>query len=62
MSANEKRMRVAAALVSGGLAVELITLHWPHPLAFVVFAGLGGLALGVGIITFLTVLFRPQPK
>ena len=62
MSSNEKRMRLAAGLVAGGLAVETITLHWPHPLAFVVFVGLGGLALAVGMLTFLTVLFRSNPK
>jgi hypothetical protein len=46
-----RRLRKAGLLVSLGLAIELATLAWPHPTAFLVFL-LGGEALvaaGVGV-------------
>ncbi len=55
------RVRLAAALVFVGLAVELGSLHWAHPTAFIVFAAVSGLAIGAGVVLFLTTLFRTGP-
>lgn len=56
MISEHARIRFAAALVFLGLGVEGFTLHWSHPTAFFLFAGVGGLLLGVGVLTFLSTL------
>lgn len=48
-----KRLRVAGLLVLFGLLVELTTLHWSHPTAFLFFLLLGGSLIGVGILLYL---------
>ena len=45
--ALERRLRVAAALVMGGLVVELGSLFWRHPTAFICFFVAGGLLFAV---------------
>lgn len=61
MSAQpEKRTQVAGALVVTGLGIEWLTLHWSHPTAFFVFAGIGGLCLGLGALIFLTTLLTDR--
>ena len=49
----EKRLRLAGLLVVAGLLVELITLLWSHPTAFLFFLLLGGSLMGLGILLFL---------
>lgn len=49
----EKRLRVAGLLVVLGLLIELITLHWAHPTAFLFFLLLGGSLMGLGILLYL---------
>ncbi|MGE0885350.1 MAG: hypothetical protein AB7P14_17530 [Blastocatellales bacterium] len=49
----EKRIRLAGVLLVMGLAVELVTLHWSHPTAFLFFLLLGGTLMGLGIIVYL---------
>jgi hypothetical protein len=49
----ERRLRISAALVLMGLLVEIASLMWRHPTAFVFFFVVGGLCLGAGILTFL---------
>jgi len=49
----EKRLRVAGSLVAIGLLVELTTLHWSHPTAFLFFLLLGGTLMGLGILLYL---------
>jgi len=56
MISEQAHIRVSAALVFFGLGVEGFTLHWSHPTAFFLSAGLGGLLLGVGVLTFLSTL------
>lgn len=46
-------LRLASVLVLVALVVELVSLFWSHPLSFIVFAMVGGAALGVGIILYL---------
>jgi hypothetical protein len=53
-----KRLRAASGLVTLGLLVELGTLFWPHPLSFIVFATVGGAALGAGLLVYLHVLIK----
>jgi len=48
-----RRLKLAGLLVSGGLLVEVGTLYWSHPMAFLVFLGLGGLLVGAGILLYL---------
>jgi hypothetical protein len=37
----------------GGLLIEAGTLYWFHPLSFMLFIGLGGTLVGVGILVYL---------
>ncbi len=48
-----RRLKLAGLLVSAGLLVEVGTLYWSHPLAFLAFLGLGGLLVGAGILLYL---------
>jgi hypothetical protein len=50
---RERRLRGSAALVIGGLCVELFSLGWRHPLAFVVFVAVGGTLMAAGIVWYL---------
>jgi hypothetical protein len=47
------RLKVAAALVISGLLIEVGTLYWGSPLSFMLFIGLGGTLVGVGILVYL---------
>jgi hypothetical protein len=52
----EKRIRLASALLIAGLLVELVTLHWSHPTAFLFFMFLGGTLMVLGIVIYLVSL------
>jgi hypothetical protein len=56
--AMEKRLRIAAALISAGLLVELMTLFWSHPTAFLVFLLLGGSLIVLGVFVYLLSLLK----
>jgi hypothetical protein len=58
---REHRIRVAAILVIVGLAIELVSLRWAHPTAFIVFAAGTGVCVGLGILVVLTVLLGSGP-
>jgi hypothetical protein len=49
-------LRVASALIILGLAVEIISLAWMHPLAFALFAFVGVVLIGLGILVYLASL------
>lgn len=49
-------LRVSSALVILGLAVEIASLLWFHPLSFVMFAFVGAVLVGAGILVFLASL------
>lgn len=53
LSRLEKRLRIAALLVMTGLLVELATLYWAHPTAFLLFLLLGGSLMFFGIVVYL---------
>jgi len=46
-------LRVSGALVILGLLVEAVCLLWSRPIAFVIFAGLGGFLIAAGVLLFL---------
>jgi len=48
-----RRLKLSGMLVGLGLIVEALTMFWPHPTAFLVFLGVGGLLVGVGVILYL---------
>jgi hypothetical protein len=52
-AALEGRLRVSAALVMLGLVVELASLSWRHPTAFIVFVLFGGALMAAGMLWFL---------
>ena len=49
----EKRLRLSGLLLIAGLLVELVTLNWSHPTAFLFFLLLGGVLMAAGIATYL---------
>ena len=55
MSANkmQRRLRFASGLVLLGLLIELFSLSWSHPTAFILFLGPGALLMVVGILFYL---------
>ena len=50
------RLRIAGVLLIAGLIVELLSLFWTHPLAFMAFIGIGCVLMGIGIVVFLWML------
>lgn len=48
-----RRLKLAGILVVLGLLVEAATMFWPHPTAFLVFLGLGGLLVAAGVLLYL---------
>lgn len=49
-------LRIATVLIILGLIVEIISLLWIHPLAFVLFAFAGASLIGLGILVYLASL------
>jgi len=45
-------------LLLAGLGVELATLFWSHPTAFLLFMFLGGILMVMGMATYLAALLR----
>lgn len=54
----ERRIRIAALVSLLGLVVEAVTLNILHPLSFIVFASVGVLLIGAGIVLFLLALLQ----
>jgi hypothetical protein len=48
-----KRLRQSGALVVAGLAVEVVSLQWTHPTAFLFFALGGGVLIVGGMLLYL---------
>jgi hypothetical protein len=49
----QRRLKIAAYLLIAGLMVEAVTLYWSSPLSFLLFIGVGGTLVGLGIIVYL---------
>jgi len=50
------RLRAAGVLLIVGLAIEILSFFWIHPLAFMGFLVIGCAFLGLGIVLFLWTL------
>ena len=57
----EKRLRVAGLFVAAGLLVELLSLPWIHPLAFMAFVCIGCVWVAVGVLIYLVSLVTSVP-
>jgi hypothetical protein len=55
-----KRLRVAAMFIIAGVLVQGLSLIWNHPLSFLAFLGIGGLAALAGIVVYLFALVSPR--
>jgi hypothetical protein len=53
MTPAERQIRLAASLIVLGLLIELGSLSWKHPTAFLLFAIAGGAALLTGFGVYL---------
>ena len=51
--AFHRLLRISGILVILGLAIEIYTLIWHHPLSFVLFALVGGILIVVGTAVYL---------
>ena len=58
----ERRIRLAGTLLIAGLLVELVTLRWSHPTAFLFFLLLGGALMALGIGVYLLSLVSAENK
>jgi hypothetical protein len=55
-------LRIASVLIIVGLIVEIVSLCWIHPLAFVLFAFVGASLIGLGILVYLaSLVFSVSP-
>jgi len=56
-------LRIASVLIIVGLVVEIVSLCWIHPLAFVLFAFVGASLIGIGILVYLaSLVFAASPS
>jgi len=58
----ERRLRMSGVLIILGLIVEAFSLVWVHALAFLFFMLIGGLLVGLGILTYLYSLVSMPAK
>jgi hypothetical protein len=54
------RLRTSGALIFLGVLIETLTLEWNSPIAFLVFLGMGGLLIGLGVTLYLLSLVSPS--
>ncbi len=62
LTSVQKRIRIAGVFIIAGLLVELITLHWSHPTAFLFFLLFGGTLMVVGSIIYLLSLLAKENR
>jgi len=56
----ERALRTSGILLILGLGVEVVSLLWEKPLAFLLFVGVGGLLTLLGILLYLYSLVPPS--
>ena len=56
-----RRLRISGVLLILGLTVEVTSLLWIHPTAFLVFLSVDGVAIAAGIVIYLYSLIPPWP-
>lgn len=55
-------LQISSALIILGLLVEIVSLLWFHPLAFVLFAFVGATLISLGILVYLmSLVFAGSP-
>jgi hypothetical protein len=54
----ELRITISGFLVAAGLIVQIVSLLWSHPLAFVVFLGAGVPLVAAGALLYLYALVQ----
>lgn len=59
MNPRAGRLSLAGTLVAAGIAVQLATLHWNHPTAFLAFIFIGSPLTFVGILVYLSCSLLP---
>jgi|HubBroStandDraft_6_1064221.scaffolds.fasta_scaffold1313173_2 hypothetical protein len=57
----ERALRIAGVLLMLGIVVEIISLLWEKPMAFLLFAGVGGSLTFAGIVCYLYSLLPEGP-
>ena len=58
----QRLLQISSGLVIVGLMLEIVSLLWFHPLSFVLFAFLGVVLIGLGILVFLVSLVVVAPR
>jgi len=56
----ERALRTSGILLILGLGVEVVSLLWEKPLAFLLFVGVGGLLTFLGMLVYLYSLVPPS--
>jgi hypothetical protein len=56
----ERAPRISGILLILGIAVEIVSLLWEKPLAFLLFVSVGGALTFVGIVLYLYSLLPPS--
>lgn len=52
----QRRLKIAAYLLIAGLLVEILTLYWSSPLSFMLFMGVAGTLVALGVIVYLAAI------
>lgn len=60
--AKARGMHTAAWLIFFGLLVEIVSLGWSHPTAFLLFLGLGALLVAAGVLRYLLAIVQGAPS
>lgn len=58
----DKRIQISGGLILTGLVVELVSLLWSHPVAFIVFLFAGGGCMLTGLVYYLLGLVSPKKE
>jgi hypothetical protein len=59
----QRSLQVSSGLIVLGLLVEIVSLLWFHPLSFVLFAFVGVILIGLGIVVYLiSLVFAVSPS
>jgi len=58
----ERRLRWAGLLIALGLAIQLVTFIWIHPLSFIAFAVIGCPLVLAGVLLYLYSIVSHSPR
>ncbi len=59
----ERRLRISGVLVGLGLLIEVLTMPWTHPIAFLMFMLVASPLTGAGVVMYLySILKRPARR